>query len=300
MVATPSPIASEDSPHSAMPPTARVDDRAVADDARDRAVAQPVAAVPAAAPEPQLEEMDMMDAEIVELGGEPAARREPREPRGGSRRDGRRARRARRAGAQVCAASRRSKLRGRSGSRTAREDPAARIGAANHGARAVARRHVPRRARGSGSRRLSDVDDLLQTDMSGGPISKDPPGMPTMEQLGETVELEGADAPAARLELVETAEDAEEAPLDDLELALPKQEFSGGYHAQLAPPQEAAADLERHKNEQASAVAAAPPSLSSPASIPVSAPTHAALRHSSSSDRRPRRSTLQKCWSVNL
>ncbi len=89
----------------------------------------------------------------------------------------------------------------------------------------------------------ADVDDLLQPDLSGGPIPKAPPGVPTMEQLGETVELEGADAPGARLELAALPE-ADEKPdaLDELELSLPRQEFSGGYHADLAPPSDVQAD----------------------------------------------------------
>ncbi|HVU03106.1 MAG TPA: hypothetical protein VHE30_15200 [Polyangiaceae bacterium] len=106
----------------------------------------------------------------------------------------------------------------------------------------------------------SDVDDLLQPDHSGGPISKAPPGMPTMEQLGETVELEGADGPGPALELqVAEAVDDEIAP-DELEFAPPKKEFHGGYDHALAPPASAASDLERMRE-------ADPTSLPAPASL---------------------------------
>lgn len=126
-----------------------------------------------------------------------------------------------------------------------------------------------------------DVDSLLEADHSGGPISKAPPGMPTMEQLGETVELEGADGPDADLELLIPAAEAAPVP-DELELSLPKQEFAGGYDAALAPPSHAAADLERHRHEeqQEEALAAPPPSLSEPSSMAMSAmpPTEVAPR----------------------
>jgi hypothetical protein len=46
-----------------------------------------------------------------------------------------------------------------------------------------------------------DEDDLLETDLSGGPISIATPGSPTMAQLGDTVNIEGAGAAAADLEL---------------------------------------------------------------------------------------------------
>jgi hypothetical protein len=118
-----------------------------------------------------------------------------------------------------------------------------------------------------------DVDSLLEPDLSGGPISKAPPGMPTMEQLGETVELEGADGPAAALELEALPVPAiEEAPLDEMELDLPKQEFSGAYDSSLAAPANAAADLARHRQEQADAAKTGTPvSISAPPS--PSAPT---------------------------
>jgi hypothetical protein len=122
----------------------------------------------------------------------------------------------------------------------------------------------------------ADVDSLLEPDLSGGPISKAPPGMPTMEQLGDTVELEGADAPAARLELaVQPLPVIAEPELDDMELELPKQEFSGAYDAKLAAPATATADLERHQRVQDAAAAArapVPEQISSPAASLHAAP----------------------------
>src|SRR5205814_606266 len=112
----------------------------------------------------------------------------------------------------------------------------------------------------------SATTDGLEADTSGGPISKAPPGEPTAAQLGETVELDGADSPAARIELlsapmsapIETA-----APADDLELSLPQRGFGGGYDAELSPPSRAAQDLARHRDQ--SALEEAPPaSLTSP------------------------------------
>ena len=90
-----------------------------------------------------------------------------------------------------------------------------------------------------------DVDSLLEADLSGGPISRAPAADgPTMEQLGATVELQGADAPAAALELdAGPAPSPAAVPADELEIDLPKQGFAGGYEAQLAPPSGAAADL---------------------------------------------------------
>jgi hypothetical protein len=111
-----------------------------------------------------------------------------------------------------------------------------------------------------------DVDALLEADLSGGPISKAPPGTPTVEQLGDTVELEGADAPAAEIELLVRAPKAE-VPPDALEVALPRQEFAGGYDASLAPPSGAAADLEqRRRGEGLSSDALPPASLAEPMS----------------------------------
>jgi hypothetical protein len=46
-----------------------------------------------------------------------------------------------------------------------------------------------------------DDDDLMEPDLSGAPISLPTPGSPTMAQLGDTVQIQGADAPATELEL---------------------------------------------------------------------------------------------------
>jgi len=116
----------------------------------------------------------------------------------------------------------------------------------------------------------ADVDALLETDSSRGHISKAPPGGPSMEQLGETVELEGADAPDASLDLEPVTEDAiEEVPPDELELSLPKQGFRGAYDEHLSPPAEALADLDRHRREIA--VEAKPQVAPAPASPAISA-----------------------------
>jgi hypothetical protein len=83
------------------------------------------------------------------------------------------------------------------------------------------------------------VDDLLEADLSGGPLSAPArPGAPTMEQLGETVELEGADAPDARLELDEPVSPAAAGPAtpsqdDLLEASLPGPSFQGAYDESL-------------------------------------------------------------------
>ncbi len=115
-----------------------------------------------------------------------------------------------------------------------------------------------------------DAGEALEADMTGGPISKAPAGMPTMEQLGDTVELEGADGPPARIELLSAPmSTAQDAALDDLELSLPKLGFTGGYDAALGPPSRAAADLERLRAEllrKAEPPSEAPLSLSSLAS----------------------------------
>jgi hypothetical protein len=113
----------------------------------------------------------------------------------------------------------------------------------------------------------------LEPDLSGGAISQSPAGAPSLAQLGETVELEGADGPPARIELLSAPMnipvDEEIAP-DDLELALPQQQYKGGgYDADLAPPSRAPEDLARHREqaERAAHPPTEPPvSLAAPAS----------------------------------
>lgn len=116
-----------------------------------------------------------------------------------------------------------------------------------------------------------DVDALLETDLSDRPISMPPAhGGPTMEQLGDTVDIEGGEAAAAELELGHPASEAPPSPeaAHELEAPLPAREFSGGYEAGLAPPPHAQADLERHDR---SASKQAPPSLLAEEPPPVSA-----------------------------
>jgi hypothetical protein len=85
----------------------------------------------------------------------------------------------------------------------------------------------------------NDVDSLLEADLSGGHISRAPERGPSMEQLGETVELEGADAPAAHLELdAIAAEEAPPASADELELDLPKQHYAAVQPMAAPPPVE--------------------------------------------------------------
>jgi len=98
-------------------------------------------------------------------------------------------------------------------------------------------------------------DAGLEADLSGVPMSNRAVAVgPTMEQLGETVELEGADAPPAILELhAPEATGAHDVP-DELELPLPGQGFPGAYDGALSPPAEASADLERHAAPEARSV----------------------------------------------
>jgi hypothetical protein len=93
---------------------------------------------------------------------------------------------------------------------------------------------------------------VLEPDLSGAAISHAPSDEPSISQLGETVELEGADGPPARIELLSAPMNMpadEPVPVDDLELALPQRQFGGGYQADLAPPSRAAADLARHREQ---------------------------------------------------
>jgi hypothetical protein len=109
----------------------------------------------------------------------------------------------------------------------------------------------------------------LEPDLSAGAISLPLSDEPSVSQLGETVELEGADGPAAKIELLSAPMhlDAPE-PADDLEMSLPQQRFGGAYQADLAPPSGASGDLARHR-EQAEAAqnppTQPPTSLASPA-----------------------------------
>ena len=94
---------------------------------------------------------------------------------------------------------------------------------------------------------------LLEPDLSGRAISQAPANEPSAAQLGETVELEGADGPQAQIELLSAPigipEPGAEVPADELELSLPQQQYGGGYDANLAPPSRAAEDLARHREQ---------------------------------------------------
>jgi hypothetical protein len=107
----------------------------------------------------------------------------------------------------------------------------------------------------TGERELHDTSAVasLEPDLSGGPISQGPGNEPSAAQLGETVELVGADSPTAGIELLSAPMGVPlpqaEPPLDELELSLPQQQSGGGYDAELAPPSRAAEDLARHRSQ---------------------------------------------------
>jgi hypothetical protein len=121
----------------------------------------------------------------------------------------------------------------------------------------------------------AEVDDLLEPDRSGPSISGTPPGELSMEQLGETVELEGADAPRAELDLIPLPDEPldEVGPPDELELSLPQQGFAGGFDQKLAAPPGARADLDRHLRDQGlPEPRAAAPAVGSAAPVVVARP----------------------------
>lgn len=87
-----------------------------------------------------------------------------------------------------------------------------------------------------------------------------PASGPTVEQLGQTIELE--ESAGVELELdrpLTAASSAAEHP-DELEAALPKPESAGAYHEALMPPPQAERDLEAHRERHGDAapVAEAP------------------------------------------
>jgi hypothetical protein len=123
----------------------------------------------------------------------------------------------------------------------------------------------------------SDVDSLLEADLSGSPISRAPSaGGPTMEQLGETVELEGADAPAANLELDSAPPAALESAPDELELDLPKQKFAAGYDTSLSVPEMAAIEAPPVQAPAFTAAPAVPTIVARPAVDTIAAEVIAA------------------------
>jgi hypothetical protein len=91
----------------------------------------------------------------------------------------------------------------------------------------------------------ADVDALLEADLSGGATTARRASTPTVEQVGQTVDLEGVEA-ATDLELATLPPEPIPAS-DELELALPKGGRAGAYEPSLEPPPEARDDLERHR-----------------------------------------------------
>jgi hypothetical protein len=243
----------EEAPHSALPPTARADLPTPAPPAPITLPPAPITSPPAAIHESvaevsvetstvDLEEIDMMDEEIVELGGEASATvvggDDSLEADFGDM-------------DEVPESAPRPAALGMP--EPADLEPPVKTPPPESGRQFVsvaAAQPVDFSAQ-EADIDASDVDDLLEPDRAHHAISKAPPSGPAVEQLGDTVELEGADAPDADLDLepVSTASPMEALP-DDLELSLPQQGFSGGYDQGLAAPPGARADLDRHLRDQ--------------------------------------------------
>ncbi|MGC4090266.1 MAG: hypothetical protein QM756_20775 [Polyangiaceae bacterium] len=124
---------------------------------------------------------------------------------------------------------------------------------------------------GMGAPPLPQVDQLLEADLmppppvaaSAEPLptpfdsleqpfgSRPPPPAsgPTVEQLGQTIELEEARGP--ELELDWPMPTATPLPLDELEEPLPPQAAAGGYDEALMPPPEAQQELSAHQDSYA-------------------------------------------------
>lgn len=122
------------------------------------------------------------------------------------------------------------------------------------------------------------ASNALEADLSGGAISiSRPGGGPTMEQLGETVELEGADKPHEGLELAAPLQEVAEPAADDLELSLPRRESPpGAYAADLAAPPQATPEpvgRTRSAERKVEAEVAAPRSMELPSAVDASAET---------------------------
>ncbi len=119
----------------------------------------------------------------------------------------------------------------------------------------------------------SGVDDLLEADLNATPGQVDGPRpqMPTMEQLGETIELRGSDAPDAHLELDAPEDEIGEDAPDELEAAIPSGAGGGVYDDSLAPPPEAKEELQRHLQTErsASGAPAAGPEVTSRPAIDI-------------------------------
>jgi hypothetical protein len=110
-----------------------------------------------------------------------------------------------------------------------------------------------------------------------------PASGPTVEQLGQTIDLEESGGPELELDRPLTSAVPTEAHPDDLEAALPAQESAGAYHDALMPPPQAERDLEAHRERHGAplpempssipevAVASAPPLATMPAASTTTA-----------------------------
>jgi hypothetical protein len=103
---------------------------------------------------------------------------------------------------------------------------------------------------------MSSFDSLEQP--FGPPSRPAPPASgPTLEQLGQTIDLEEAAGPA--LELDRTAPPVSSPPPpDELEVPLPARESAGKYDESLVPPPEAREELGAHQQRFGEAVIEAP------------------------------------------
>jgi hypothetical protein len=110
---------------------------------------------------------------------------------------------------------------------------------------------------------VPDVDALLGSELDiptrEAAIARGPDG-PTTEQLGQTIDLGEARGPRLELEEHQAAADLPE-PVEELEVALPGREVSGGYDDRLPPPPEARDDLEAHRRRMEDDIPPPPESL---------------------------------------
>ena len=125
-----------------------------------------------------------------------------------------------------------------------------------------------------------DIDDLLAVDVREPAVRPPVSTGPTMEQLGSTVEIDGADSADAELELEVPSELEVRADQDDLELEIPDGSSTvGTYDASLAPPPTAAADLARMDAKYSSTPEAPGGTQAEPAAA-SEADAHSVRRHS--------------------
>ncbi len=95
-----------------------------------------------------------------------------------------------------------------------------------------------------------ELDDLAadQGIAASAPLSGDRP-VPSMAQLGDTIELEGAESPAADFELAPVSERPPPVT-DELEASIPMPGAGGRFTEALAPPPEAREDLRRLRSDR--------------------------------------------------